>query len=207
MNQLQLGPQLRLLSIGKDGVDFVPPQLLPSASGWRELAEEAYLSADTDITEWSRLFISLGVCRFPALLQTPGLPNGDWHSPALDALLQSLCSSKDVDRLAAVLSELVGRWRVVEGGDWGLRDRCLIGGALPDALLINPEAAQTRVLASLREASWLVGSDGHLHTPSELWLRSDELTAALGDLVPYVGGSSPMPGEMATTYYSLLTTY
>ena len=198
---VHLGARTRRSTLAEHEGDFVPE---PSPAGYQEVDDDAYLSWRDDVASWQRLFSSLGLRSFPAVVALPAPDLGDWHSPALDALLESLCRDSHVvgapvDRLTALLNALVDRWVRRDGRAWGLRERALVGQASPESLLISPDGARlTRLVATLRGAVWVPGTDGSLHRPADLWFRTPEIEGALSDAATFaVQTRVPMSLEMA----------
>ena len=197
---LHLGPRLRSYCLG-GSMDFVPQ---PPPEGFREVDEAAYLavamSSSVDAATWVRLFGGLGIDWFPAVTQTGMAVMGDWHSPALEAVLTSLSATRDARRLVQLLAVLTSIWKQRDGRAWGLRERCVLGQRSPESLLINESAPMTKLLVMLRSTAWLPGTDGALHLPADLWLRTQEMEGMFGDTVAYVlQPETLMPLEMART--------
>ena len=160
--EARLGPQLQL-SLPEPS--FVPE---PPPAGWRVLDEKAYLAEDNNGLGWRGFFRGLGVDSFPAIV--PDGSDGDWHSPATEALLAALCSTVlgagDVQRCSHFFHALRERWPRV-------RSKC-------ERAQEQGELQLTSFGQLLRNCSWLPGSDGQLHAPTALWVRSLEAERLLG---------------------------
>ena len=175
--EARLGPQLQL-SLPEPS--FVPE---PPPAGWRVLDEQAYLAEDGDSAGWRDFFRGVGVDSFPAIL--PLGSDGDWHSPPMEALLAALCrtvlGAGDVPRCSSLFLALRERWP-------RLRSRCERAQEHGERELIS-------LGQLLRSCSWLPGSDGQLHTPTALWVRSAEAERLLGRRNVLAGPE--MPDDMA----------
>lgn len=170
----------------KKAFDFVPH---PSPTSWMEVAIPSG-AASADPSGWRTFFSNLGVDWFPAILPCKDAPD-DWESPALDAVLSHLLDTRDLRKLQALAEAVAERWQKL------IRTRCVIGRDSPEILLLNPEGTQrfrSRLLTSLQEREWLLGTDGQLHRPDQLWLPSTELKQLLGDGVPFL--TVAFPGEL-----------
>ena len=176
--EARLGPQLQL-SLPEPS--FVPE---PPPGGWRLLDEKAYLAEDNNSSVWRGLFRGLGVDSFPAIV--PAGSDGDWHSPPMEALLAALSSSAlgagDSQRCLHFFHALRERWPRV-------RSRCERERAQEQG-----ELQLTSLGQLLRTYSWLPGSDGQLHAPTALWVRSLEAERLLGRNLLF---GPEMPEDMA----------
>ena len=180
--EARLGPQLQL-SLPEPS--FVPD---PPPAGWRVLDEKAYLAEDNNGPGWRGFFRGLGVDSFPAIV--PAGSDGDWHSPSMEALLAALCSTVlgagDVQRCLNFFHALRERWPRV-------RSRC--ERAQEQGEQGTPCQLQLTSLGKLlRTCSWLPGSDGQLHAPTALWVRSLEAERLLGRNLLF---GPDMPEDMA----------
>ena len=149
---------------------YVPAEL---PAGWLVL-DRAYVQAEADLVSLKSLLLTLGLADFPAIVQsTPSavvstssaVVSTDWASPSCDALLAALCAAGDLKRLKQFAAALSERWPV-------LSQRATRGAA--------PSSVPSAFALSLRRHAWLVGSDGELHRPQELWTRTRELEDILG---------------------------
>ena len=158
--QLHLPPSLGTSSL------FVP---VPPPPAWLVLSE---LYAEMKAS----FLIELGVHDFPAVV--PGEAADDWASPALEALLSTLCAAGDRKRLRHLAAAIVER-RVQ---------------LLPK---MGTPGEPSSLLTTLRAHAWLPGSDNKLHTPGALWVRSAELEAILGGARGTVWSAETLPIELA----------
>jgi hypothetical protein len=135
---------------------YVPAE--PPA-GWLVLdrAYLAYVQSEADLDPLKSLLLTLGLADFPATVQsTSSDGQTDWASPSCDALLAALCAAGDHKRLEQFAEALSKRWS-------GLSQRDKSGTA-----------------PSLQRHAWLVGSDGELHRPQEVWTLTRDLEDILG---------------------------
>lgn len=182
---LHLSPRLRMQL---PGTDFVPCEIEGLAVVSDEYLEDFDLQDGAELRALVSLLVRVGVDWFPVVRMTEGerrargsnsqqcvVIDGDWGSTALAALLAALCRLFDSTRLTLLAAALADRWQV-------LREQ-------------GATRASTPLMTLLTSASWLPGSDGTLHRPLELWLRSEQLEALLGDSVPY--SVTPLPRAVA----------
>jgi hypothetical protein len=149
----------------EQSLTYVPAE--PPA-GWIVL-DRAYVQAEADLVSLKSLLLTLGLADFPAIVQSISSDGQtDWASPSCDALLAALCAAGDHKRLEQFATALSDRWpklsqRATRGTSKGG------GDAVPSAFAL-----------SLQRHAWLVGSDGELHRPQELWTHTRELEDILG---------------------------